>query len=299
MKKLSEAIALEISERLASVDFKNLIENTKAASDTDSGTFEVIITDETVDRYGEVIKVDGWDLVNYMLNPVVLWGHDHRSMPIGICTSIETTADRKLLAKGRFAPEEANPFAQEVRRLYDLGIVRATSVGFIVKESEGNIITKAELLEFSFVSVPANPMALSTLVKSGISINDYISKGILTAEEKEVEEETTEPETVEPTDPVDEPTAEDTDEEVPAEETETTEDQTEIEVQANQLISEAKNVIFALEALFKKQQPERKETSETADERAFRHFQEGKRFMQAASTALSEALAEAKKVRKI
>lgn len=311
MKKISEAIALEISKVLDNADFKSVIEMTQKAADTDAGTFEVVISDETVDRYGEVIKVDGWDTNNYMLNPIVLWGHDHRSMPIGICTSLEVTADRKLLARGRFAPAEANPFAQQVRALYDLGIVRATSVGFISKEAEGNVITKAELLEFSFVSVPANPMALSTLVKSSISINELMTKGILTVEAKSDEEEETEEVTEDPTDET--PTEEATedvateeeviaDEEVTTDEEETTDEpETEIEAEAKNLILEAKTAIAALEVLFSKgQEPERSKAElgdEPADQKAYRQFQEGRKYMRMASTVLSEALAEAKKVR--
>ncbi len=65
-----------------------------------------------------------------------------------MATSIERR-DGKLIAKGKFAPHQ---FAQDIRKSYDAGIIRATSVGFIEKEREGNFITKAELIEFSFVS---------------------------------------------------------------------------------------------------------------------------------------------------
>jgi hypothetical protein len=68
-------------------------------------------------------------------------------------------------ARGIFYPADINPLAQQVRRMYDFGVKNGvgvgctTSVGFIPKEfDEDNqrIITRAELLEFSFVPVPAN-----------------------------------------------------------------------------------------------------------------------------------------------
>lgn len=158
LKKFTAEIRAKIAESFQSPDIRSIVEATKAA--TDNGTFEVVISTDNIDRQGESIKQDGWDLSFYKLNPVVLWGHDYYSLPIGICDEI-TVSGGKLTAKGRFAPEEANPFAQQVRRLYDLKIVRATSVGFIVLEAEGDLIIKAELLEFSFVPVPANPYALS------------------------------------------------------------------------------------------------------------------------------------------
>lgn len=158
LRKLSEEVKAKIAEVMAGADFKALVENTKAA--TDSGSFEVIISTADIDRQGESVSQSGWELDNYLKNPIVLWGHDYYSLPIGICTSINIV-NGQLVARGQFAPEEANPFAQQVRRLYDLKIVRATSVGFIAKETDNKTITKAELLEFSFVPVPANPFALS------------------------------------------------------------------------------------------------------------------------------------------
>jgi hypothetical protein len=47
------------------------------ASEEDTGTFEVIATTEDTDRHGEVIKIDGWMLDNYMKNPIILFGHNY------------------------------------------------------------------------------------------------------------------------------------------------------------------------------------------------------------------------------
>lgn len=176
-KKLTEEIKAKMTEVLQSAEMREFVEKTKAA--TDSGSFEVVISTADFDRQGESIDQNGWDLTHYKTNPVVLWGHDYWSLPIGITDEIETR-DGNLVAKGRFAPEEANPFAQQVRRLYDLKIVRATSVGFIAREMQGSVIVKAELLEFSFVPVPANPFALS-LAKAtelGLDTAMLVTKGI-------------------------------------------------------------------------------------------------------------------------
>jgi len=121
------------------------------------GTFEVIASTEGMDRDGEVILVTAWDLKRFNENPVVLFGHDYWSFPIGAVTSIEIV-DGKLVAKGVFARTEQGQIA---RQLYDDGILKAVSVGFIVKNREGNKITEAELLELSFVPVPSNADALS------------------------------------------------------------------------------------------------------------------------------------------
>lgn len=177
IRKLTQEVKEKMTEVLAKSETKSVIDATKAASD--SGNFEVVISTADIDRQGESINQAGWDLVNYKKNPVVLWGHDYYSLPIGICDDIEIS-DGKLVARGRFAPEEANPFAQQVRRLYDAGIVRATSVGLIVLEMEGHIVSKAELLEFSFVPVPANPYALSLgqVQKLGLNLEMIAMKGL-------------------------------------------------------------------------------------------------------------------------
>lgn len=162
LKELTKDTRDAIITAIASNDFGNLIEKTKAVSEKDAGTFKVIVSTADQDRQGESVKQSGWDLTFYKMNPIVLWAHDYSSLPIGICNSIEVK-DGKLVAEGKFAPAEANPFAQQVRKLYELGMINATSVGFIPKEFDtkaDGVINKSELLEFSFVPVPANAHAL-------------------------------------------------------------------------------------------------------------------------------------------
>jgi hypothetical protein len=164
--KLTEELAADIKARVKAFDF-GTVEKIKKA-EKENGTFDVIISTEDVDRAGEVVRQNGWDLLNYKNNPIVLWGHDYYGLPIGICTDTYLTESHgvpALGAKGVFFPAEVNPLAQQVRRMYDYGIKSGfnvgctTSVGFIPKDFDPdnrNIITKAELLEFSFVPVPAN-----------------------------------------------------------------------------------------------------------------------------------------------
>src|ERR1700689_442543 len=164
--KLNEELAAEIRARVKSLDFKT-IEKARQGKD-DNGTFDVIISTEDTDRSGEIVKQSGWELNNYKNNPIVLWGHDYYSLPIGVCTETYLTEKNgvpALGARGVFLSADINPLAQQVRKLYDFGLSKGegvgctTSVGFIPKEFDENArntITKAELLEFSFVPIPAN-----------------------------------------------------------------------------------------------------------------------------------------------
>ena len=188
-KKLTEEIK---SAMLAQKDAASIVEQTKAASD--SGSFEFIISTSDVDRQGDVIDQNGWDLTHYKSNPIVLWAHDYYAPPIGVTDDI-ALVDGKLVAKGRFAPTE---FAQEIRALYEAKILRTASVGFIPKEFNGPIITKAELLEWSIVPVPANPMALSLAKELNLDAAVLMQKGLFVksdeaapAEEPQRPQETT------------------------------------------------------------------------------------------------------------
>lgn len=184
LKKLSAEIKANLEAAMASTAVKDLVEATKAADD--AGTFEVVVSTADFDRSGESVDPTGMDFTMYKMNPIVLWGHDYYALPIGVCDSIEIV-EGKIVAKGRFAPADANPFAQQVRKLYDSKIVRATSIGFIVKEMNGNIITKGELLEFSFVPVPANPYALSLSAAKtlGLDVAMLAMKGLTSLMKKE------------------------------------------------------------------------------------------------------------------
>lgn len=180
-KKLTEQIANEMSAKFASSDFQNLIKSMKGLTDT--GTFEMVISTDNIDRHGEIVDQKGIDFTNYMTNPVVLWGHNHNQIPVGVTDEIYTRvvgSQVQTVAKGRFAPHE---FAQTLRQLFDAGMLKTSSIGFIPLEYNGNVITKSELLEWSFVSIPANPYALA-LGKSGFNVAELVAKGVVIEETK-------------------------------------------------------------------------------------------------------------------
>ncbi len=126
-----------------------------------------------MDRDGEVIKTEGWELDNFKKNPVILLSHEYRQPPIGKALWVKKDKDR-LKFKAQFAKTQV---ADEVFQLYKDGFMRAFSVGFIPKEWEDGdtedekgpkrVYTKQELLEISAVSVPSNPDALVAAVSEG------------------------------------------------------------------------------------------------------------------------------------
>lgn len=185
--KISEDVAKSLASYFASEAFQKQFATVKDSAGADTGTFRMVISTDQVDRHGEIVNQDGWQYDNYMKNAVVLWGHDSYSIPVGITDKLSMVVEngvKSLVAEGRFAAHE---FAQTLRKLYEDGMLRASSVGFIPLEYDGNTITKAELLEWSFVSIPANPFALSA---RGYDVSTLISKGVIkdTEEVKEGEE---------------------------------------------------------------------------------------------------------------
>lgn len=124
--------------------------------------FDVIATTQDVDRDNEVIMLDGWDTKNRDKNPVVLANHNYTiESIIGKWLKFYTSDWIKRL---KWVFSKSNPLWVLANQLYKEWMLKAVSVWFIPKQRDPEnykIIQKAELLEVSFVAVPANPHAIS------------------------------------------------------------------------------------------------------------------------------------------
>ncbi|HEX7123609.1 MAG TPA: HK97 family phage prohead protease [Gemmatimonadaceae bacterium] len=126
---------------------------------------DFVISTAAVDRDRDVIAVDGWDLAAYRRNPVVLWAHSRRDLPIGRALDVHIDGS-SLVSRAEFASADLNPFAGQVYRMLRAGFLNAVSVGFVPQEwtwdeQRGGVnFLRQELVEFSVVPVPANPEAL-------------------------------------------------------------------------------------------------------------------------------------------
>ena len=144
-----------------------------------SSTLDFIVSDETLDRYNEVIVASGWKLDNYLRNPVFQNSHQYGDIiyTIGraLITEVRTVADRKVLFQRVEFATEANPIAKIAYNLYKGKFLNAVSVGFIPVQWEmgepggqfARRYTEQELLEVSAVGIPANPNALALGLKAG------------------------------------------------------------------------------------------------------------------------------------
>lgn len=141
-----------------------------------------ILSTPSVDRHGDTVAQAGWKLDNYKKNPVVLFGHDQNSPPVGKAGYV-AVENGKLVAKAvQFTPKDLSPFGHMIGEMYRQGFMNAVSVGFLpakFKENEerGGLamdFEEQELLEFSAVPVPANPEALQGAKSAGIEVGPLV-----------------------------------------------------------------------------------------------------------------------------
>ena len=145
---------------------------------------EMIGSTESLDRDGESIALDAWDIKQFKKNPIILPQHNYSRPAIGKAKDVRIK-DGALVFKIEFPEDGVNPEADTYRKLYKAGFMNASSVGFIPKSWEDGDgkktpfrkFTKVELLELSLVSVPSNPTALMTAKSKGI-VNDAELKAI-------------------------------------------------------------------------------------------------------------------------
>lgn len=156
--------------------YKQMIAPVAPAEQLDARALRFTISTGAVDREQDRVALAGWDLANFKRNPVVLWGHDAGRLPIGRAFDVSIEGPG-LKASVEFIPydtPEGGQFAEAVYRLARDGFIAATSVGFRPIKWErsadqargaddwfgGIDFEQQELVEFSVVTVPANPEAL-------------------------------------------------------------------------------------------------------------------------------------------
>jgi hypothetical protein len=148
---------------------------------------EFISSDETLDRYSEIITVAGWKLDSYLRNPVFQNAHNYGDVLFtlgrALVTELRSIAGRQVLYQQIQFAVDANPVARIAYGLYQGKFLNAVSVGFVPirwEDAESSIenqnskiknprrrYLEQELLEVSAVSIPANPNALALAFKSG------------------------------------------------------------------------------------------------------------------------------------
>lgn len=143
-----------------------------------------VISTGDVARDGAIIDPLGWIFDNYDRNPIVLWGHDDSAMPIA------RTVERHAGVEGLIATAEFDRADPEAVRLFGKvkrGYVNAASVRWLpirteVKrlsdaqglEREVLIFREQELLEWSFVAIPADVGAVVMRAGEALDVAAFV-----------------------------------------------------------------------------------------------------------------------------
>ena len=146
--------------------------------DEKEGIISAVVSTESVDRDGDIIRQEGWDLRHFKAHPVLLSSHNYRGLTnqIGEWTRMEVVG-KELVGEARYYIGQGNPEA-------DWGFFlagrdkAAFSVGFMpdmaqAKELQGDGKTSyefkaQELLEVSQVTVPSNRQSLQAMKGIGL-----------------------------------------------------------------------------------------------------------------------------------
>lgn len=136
---------------------------------------DFVASTDCIDSYDEIVE-QSWDLKRFQSNPVILFGHKSRELPIGRATRCEVV-NGALECTIRFASAEANPLAEQVMRLVEEQCLNAVSVGFYPRtvkwekrdDREVLVLSDNELHEISVVSIPANPEALAKMKAKAVA----------------------------------------------------------------------------------------------------------------------------------
>lgn len=149
--------------------------------DAEQRVVDLIASTENRVRDNGIIRVAGWDLEKFKLNPVGLWAHDYQSLPISKVLAVKKDRTAKVLRmRHQFAGlDQMHEWAEIVFNLIRDGFLNANSVGFRIKEfrridvndkpkadgaqwaeGDGWEALRTELYEDSIVPVGSDPDAL-------------------------------------------------------------------------------------------------------------------------------------------
>jgi phage head maturation protease len=145
---------------------------------------EYVITNETADRYGDIVRAKGVDLTNYRREPVIHLSHDTHKFPVGNSIKVwYDSVDQSVKAWALFFDDRVDRtgLSDTAFRFCSGGYMKGASVGFLPRYSYtpksaeereeiglgdmGREYKSCELLEWSVCSVPCNPDALTQMSK--------------------------------------------------------------------------------------------------------------------------------------
>ena len=147
--------------------------------DVAKGQIRAVVSTEAVDRDGDIIRVAGWKLENFLLHPVLLSSHNYGSLRsvIGEWESMQIKqrpprlegVARYYIGEGNEEADWAFKLAEKSRAAFSVGFIPEIDKATELENDGGRSFFGSyeyngqELLEVSQVSIPSNPEALQQL----------------------------------------------------------------------------------------------------------------------------------------
>ena len=139
-----------------------------ATQNLGNGEIFAIVSTESVDRDGDIIRQQYWDLTNFNRHPILLSSHDYSSLQnqIGTWRDVKVQGNRLQgvakyhVGQGNAEADWAHFLATEGESAYSVGFRPDMDKAQPLKGRKGTEFKGQELLEISHVSVPSNADAL-------------------------------------------------------------------------------------------------------------------------------------------
>jgi len=146
----------------------------------DDHRIHAVLSTEAKDRDGDILRVAGWNLDNFMKHPVLLSSHNYGSLlsQIGEWEDVSVKSKRLegvakyYVGQGNDEADWGHTIAREGKAAYSVGFIPDMS---LAKELKGDSdwfinyeFNGQELLETSHVTIPSNQDALQTAKAKGL-----------------------------------------------------------------------------------------------------------------------------------
>lgn len=138
-----------------------------------------IVSDESVNSYGMIVRTSGIDTAQFERNPIMLYMHDRTQGVVGRWENIRKDGN-KLLADAVF--DDSSDLGKIVKQQVEKGFLRSASIGIEIISTENingqTAVTKSILTEISIVDIPSNNNALKLHRRVTIGARQFLSLSI-------------------------------------------------------------------------------------------------------------------------
>lgn len=151
------------------------------SSNEDKREVIAIATQETSDRDGDIVRVDGINIKEYKKNPVILFGHNQYDLPIAKAIRVWKEG-KQLLVKMKFPEPEISSMGDTIYKLIKNKYLSQLSIGFKpdwssavrIDKTNGWDFKNIELLEISIVPVGSQANARVQVKSFNKAVKDKV-----------------------------------------------------------------------------------------------------------------------------